>query len=263
MRTEWETQISTENVGPASISCRSRICSQNVMGIASKAEPDINRGLAKLARHTKGNLMIDFIVHKDYEKSIKEMSNEEVGELVKALIAHTENDEPVLSSPVVRAVFPIMADHIDRDIEYRQRASAYGKKGGAPFGNTNAKTRVNKGGTRVTQGLVKAKQTPKPIPIPKPINNKRPYGECQNVLLSDDEYKKIQDQGLTNLIDELSFYIAGSGKQYKSHYAVIRQWANRREKEKNAVIIKPNQFIQGVGRREINFSDLEKKLVKN
>lgn len=207
--------------------------------------------------------MIDFIVHKDYEKSIKEMSNEEVGELIKALIAHIENEEPVLSSPVVRAVFPIMADHIDRDIEYRKKASEYGKKGGAPFGNTNAKTRVNKGDTRVAQGSVKAKQTPKPKPIPKPNNIKRLYGECQNVLLSDDEYKKIQDQGLTNLIDELSFYIAGSGKQYKSHYAVIRQWANRRINEKDAVIIKPNQFTQGVQKSDYDYSALEAKIVKN
>ena len=112
--------------------------------------------------------MIDFIIHSDYGKSIKAMTNEEVGELIKALIAHTEQEETELSSPTVRAVFPIMADRIDRDIEYRRKASEYGKKGGAPFGNHNAKTRVNKGDTRVTQGSDKGKQTPNPKPNPKP-----------------------------------------------------------------------------------------------
>lgn len=112
--------------------------------------------------------MIDFIIHSDYGKTLKGMSNEEVGELIKALISHTEGEEPKVTSPTVKAVFPIMSDHIDRDIAYRKKASEYGKKGGAPFGNSNAKTRVNKGNTRVIQGSDKGKQTPKPKPKPNP-----------------------------------------------------------------------------------------------
>ena len=231
------------------------------MSLAKKAMY-ADRDQRRNAPNMKGNMMIDFIIHSDYGKSIKGMTNEEVGELIKALIAHTEEEEMVLSSPTVKVIFPIMADRIDRDIEYRRKASEYGKKGGAPFGNTNAKTRVDKGDTRVTQGLDKAKQTPNPNPKPNPIN-KRQYGECANVLLTEEEYQKVKDQGLSYLIDELSLYIAGSGKKYKSHYAVIRQWANRREKEKGATIIKPNQFTQGVQKRDIDFSDLEKKLIKN
>jgi hypothetical protein len=111
----------------------------------------------------------------------------------------------------------------------------------------------------------KQKQTPNPIPNPNPnpIPLKKTYGECANVYLTDEEYSKIKDDGLTGLIEELSLYIASKGDKYRSHYAVIRQWANRRKKEQDAKVIRPNQFTSGVQSRDIDFSDLEKKLVKN
>jgi hypothetical protein len=177
--------------------------------------------------------MNDFIIHlDDYGKSLKGMSNEEVGELIKAMIAHIEGEEVEISSPTVNAVFPIMSGRMDRDLAYRKKASEYGKKGGAPIGNTNAK---NKGNTRVIQGSDKGKQTPNPNPNPKPNINKRQYGECANVYLTDEEYEKVKSEGLTGLIDELSYYIAAKGDKYKSHYAVIRQWANRRKKETKVI----------------------------
>ena len=95
-------------------------------------------------------------------------------------------------------------------------------------------------------------------------NNKKQYGECANVLLTDEEHQKIIDEGYAGLIEELSLYIASKGDKYKSHYAVIKQWANRRKKEQaEKTVSKPNQFTQGVMRTEIDFSDLEKRLVKN
>ena len=91
-------------------------------------------------------------------------------------------------------------------------------------------------------------------------DNKRLYGECANVLLSDEEYEKIKTGGMIGLIDELSLYIASTGKTYKSHYAVIRQWANRRKNETK--VIKPTQFNTGLMQRPVEEYDLD-KLIKN
>ena len=115
--------------------------------------------------------MTDFIIHlDDYGRTLKGMKNEEVGELIKAIISHIEGIEPEITSPTVQAVYPIMSGRVDRDIAYRKKASEFGKLGGAPIGNSNAKTRVDKGNTRVKQGSDKGNQTPNPNPNPNPIN---------------------------------------------------------------------------------------------
>lgn len=70
-----------------------------------------------------------------------------------------------------------------------------------------------------------SKSTPK-----KPIKHK--HGEYNNVLLTDDELFKLQEeyQDWQDRIERLSSYIASTGKAYKSHYATIRNWA-RKDKE--------------------------------
>lgn len=67
--------------------------------------------------------------------------------------------------------------------------------------------------------------------IDKPARHK--YGEYKNVLLSDDDMEKLQKEFPNDYearIDRLSAYIAQSGKAYKNHLAVIRNWA-RKDKE--------------------------------
>ena len=66
----------------------------------------------------------------------------------------------------------------------------------------------------------------------KPVKHK--YGEYSNVLLTDEEYRKLQalfPYDLQARIERLSEYIASKGTKYKSHYATIRSWANRDSKQ--------------------------------
>ena len=87
--------------------------------------------------------------------------------------------------------------------------------------------------TKMSNGDVK---NVKPIPdINTDINTdikpcKREYGEFKNVLLTDDEYKKIEGINALYQIENLSRYIASTGKRYKSHYATILNW-DRRDKQ--------------------------------
>ena len=69
---------------------------------------------------------------------------------------------------------------------------------------------------------------------PPPPKKKEPerhkYGEYSNVLLSDAEYQKLQEEFPTDYgerIERLSGYIASTGKKYKSHLATIRNWAKK------------------------------------
>lgn len=93
--------------------------------------------------------------------------------------------------------------------------------------------------------------------------DKKIYGANQNVLLADDEIQKLKEQFPDYLtkIDDLSFYLASTGKKYKSHYMTILSWA--RKEAKGGKVVKTNQFTQGVLHHDIDFDALEKKLVKN
>jgi hypothetical protein len=67
-----------------------------------------------------------------------------------------------------------------------------------------------------------------PAPPPKTVRHK--YGMYQNVLLSDEDYQKLQAEfphDYSERIERLSEYIASTGKKYKSHLATIRAWARK------------------------------------
>jgi hypothetical protein len=62
----------------------------------------------------------------------------------------------------------------------------------------------------------------------KPTRHK--HGLYNNVLLSDEDYKKLQEEfphDYSARIERLSEYIASTGKSYKSHLATIRAWSRK------------------------------------
>lgn len=64
---------------------------------------------------------------------------------------------------------------------------------------------------------------------------KNTYGEFGNVKMTTAEFEKfVQAEGAERanaLIEELSSYLASSGKKYKSHYATLLNWGRRKDKE--------------------------------
>ena len=76
-------------------------------------------------------------------------------------------------------------------------------------------------------------------PINNSYNNKQTkktrhkYGDNQNVLMTKEEHDKLSEKfpnDLDKRINNLSYYMASTGKSYKSHYMTIIAWA-RRDKE--------------------------------
>ena len=86
-------------------------------------------------------------------------------------------------------------------------------------------------------------------PIPDINTNIKPdikpykieYGEFKNVLLTDDEYKKLENANLILYIERLSSYIASIGKKYKSHYATILNWSRKENVTKKDYIDKERE----------------------
>ena len=96
----------------------------------------------------------------------------------------------------------------------------------------------------------------KPSPA-LPVSDKRPHGEFGNVLLTDDEFAKLQEKlpNVWDLIDELDQYIESQGKskKYKSHYATLLNWSRRKANE-----AKPQQRYKNIN--DINQENYEKAM---
>ncbi len=78
---------------------------------------------------------------------------------------------------------------------------------------------------------------------PKPTRHK--YGRYKNVLLTDEDYEKIQSEfphDYTERIERLSEYMASTGKSYKNHLATIRNWA-RKDKPQQKQTKKSSSFL--------------------
>lgn len=95
----------------------------------------------------------------------------------------------------------------------------------------------------------------------KPVKHK--HGEYNNVLLTDEELDKLKAEypDYQKRIENLSSYVASTGKSYKSHYATIRNWA-RKDKEKPQVQVKVKNSFHNFQQREYNYDELEKELIK-
>lgn len=78
---------------------------------------------------------------------------------------------------------------------------------------------------------------------PPPKVTKHKHGEYNNVLLTDEEQDKLKAEfprDWQQRIDNLSGYIASTGRAYKSHYATIRSWARKDKEEARKEVRKPN-----------------------
>ena len=79
---------------------------------------------------------------------------------------------------------------------------------------------------------------------PKATRHK--YGHYMNVLLSDEEYEKLQEEfphDYNERIERLSEYIASTGKSYKNYLATIRSWARKDVKPSGPKGSSSNPFI--------------------
>ena len=82
---------------------------------------------------------------------------------------------------------------------------------------------------------------------PKPTRHK--YGMYKNVLLTDEDYDKLQSEfphDYSERIENLSAYMASHGKSYKNHLATIRNWA-KKDKPQTRSKGNSNPFLDMVG----------------
>ena len=211
------------------------------------------------------------VIHEEDYPRIMEMEERNAGVILQNLIRTLNGDEVYITGDAYIDYFSeVTCQKMMRFVELSERQAANGRKGGAPVGNNNATSEKQpKNNPKTSQKQPKTNPNTNTNTNTNTYKDKKTFGECANVFLSDEEFEKIKSKGLENLIDELSLYIEASGKKYKSHYAVIRQWDNRRKKEKAESVVSSsgreakNQFNRYLQRTDYDFAALEKKLTRN
>jgi hypothetical protein len=173
-----------------------------------------------------------FIFYKSFYESIKELDPLDQVQIYDAIFKHQFMGEDVELKGICKSIFTLIIPQL----EANNKRYLNGLKGGAPKGNRNATKKQSKNNLELTK-----KQPNENVNENVNVNDnenvnvkekdkKEKYGEFNNVMLTKEEYKKLEEKNALSQIENLSRYLASTGKRYKSHYATILNW-DRRDKQ--------------------------------
>ena len=152
---------------------------------------------------------------------------------------------------VLKTLWLLVKPQMDADNERYEKISniraVAGKKGGAPKGNQNASKNKQKQAKQAKQANNNNNNNNNNSNNNSNNNESKPtrhkHGEYNNVLLTDEEFEKLKEQGLESYINILSEGIECKGYKYKSHYAAIRRWAKKdQEKETAKEVVENGEY---------------------
>lgn len=194
-----------------------------------------------------------FFVFHETEDEISYMTDQQRGQLLRALLAYSRRGEIVDDiEPIVMGSFYSLKSSIDRHAEKYEQIREINRQNGAKGGrpritektqpvfsqptatennhnynsssssnenlstNTNTSMNTNINSEHEGEGTKAQAKTPPP-----------PRGLYKNVYLSDEDYAVLrsEQQDIDSRIDRLSEYMESTGKYYVNHFATLRQWA--------------------------------------
>lgn len=207
-----------------------------------------------------------FVMYKEWLGDLDELTTEQRGQLLTAVLQWQSGVDVDALELAPRIVFNSWVRHFERNAlkweQTRQKRAEAGRMGGhrkaenlanlanaskakqkvanlAVNVNGNVNANVN-GNGNVNENVIENKSN-----APSPARHK--YGFYNNVLLSDEERDKLKVEypDYERTLEELSAYIASTGKRYKSHYATIRNW-RRKEQQKGGVFVGESAGLDGI-----------------
>ena len=205
-----------------------------------------------------------FVLYTSQYVAIKELEDEQLGRLFRALFEKQLGNEVVLANDIKIAFNFINNQIVVDNQKYKKKCETLknnAKKGGAPKGNQNAKKQ--KQPNREKNNL-NDNDNDNEIIINDNLKEKNKkekisFGEFKNVLLSEEELEKLKQRfsDYELRIEKLSNYIASKGDVYKSHYATILNWARNEKKESAVAEIKPEWYGKEVKKKEMSQEEVE------
>jgi hypothetical protein len=203
-----------------------------------------------------------FVLYTSQYVAIKELEDEQLGRLFRALFEKQLGNEVVLTNDIKIAFNFINNQMVVDNQKYKKKCETLknnAKKGGAPKGNQNAKKQKQpnreKNNLNDNDNVTIINDSLKE----KNKKEKISFGEFKNVLLSEEELEKLKQRfsDYELRIEKLSNYIASKGDRYKSHYATILNWARNEKKESDVAEIKPEWYGKEVKKKEMSQEEVE------
>ncbi len=232
-----------------------------------------------------------FIIFHETEDMIEYMTDQQRGQLFRALLAYSRRGELIEDmDPVVMGSFYGIKASIDRYSEKYERRREINRRNGLKGGRPSAEDEEQPEQTEETQWVNSPATGCEKTPIlnsssssnsstssnPNPNKNKNlnknknkeseeaqayasahsPFrGMYENVFLTDEEYNALKEMfpDADSRIDRLSEYLKVTGKGYVNHFAVIRKWAREDAKkaEDRAVDSRPEKTT-GPDKRDLD-----------
>ena len=91
--------------------------------------------------------MYDILLLVDSMEAIKDLPDREAGALIKALIKHTDGEDPEKLPSMAKALYPLIRGQVERMADIRDKRAEAGRRG----------------------GKANAKQNGSPVPVPVPL----------------------------------------------------------------------------------------------
>lgn len=226
-----------------------------------------------------------FVLYDEYFEHIDLMTDEQAGMLLRAIMAYRNGKDLPEMDAAATIAFSFIRQQMDRDSEKyeetcRKRAEA-GAMGGRPRkeekanGFSEKAKKANGYSEKANESKQKANESKqnhnededdnedefiKRESVGKRKPERHKYGMYQNVLLSDEQMEKLQAEipDYSTYIEEVSEYVAKTGKGYKDYLAAIRSW-HRKDQQQGKTRAAPNRF-NNFEQRDYDYQQLERQL---
>lgn len=189
---------------------------------------------------------VGFVFLPSYLEAIRALPREERLELFEALCTYgVEGTEPETDNGVVRAMMTLLKPNVEQSRKRYLASRENGSKGGRP--------RKNPGETQPepSESKEKDKEMEKEMEMDKEEEREteketetadaavsvcgaascRPMGAFENVSMTKGELTRLQQMrpfDWYQWIEDLSSYMASTGRRYENHYATILSWIQRK-----------------------------------
>lgn len=190
------------------------------------------------------------LLHHEHYELIGRLTDEEAGMLFKAFYEYDINGkEPTFPDRSLELVFITISRFLDRNkVRYEEvskaRSEAAKRRWLALKADADVLMQTDANVTKENEKenkKEKENKNPSETEIEREKENetaviredesaagdqKKAYGEFQNVFLTDEEYCKLREKrgDVNNIIETLSAYMQSSGKEYNDHYAQLINW---------------------------------------
>lgn len=204
-----------------------------------------------------------FLMYSEWQPLLEGMSDEQAGQLFKKIYAYQTGKEYEIQDALILGVFNMIKAKFDADRKLYDEKCEKNRLNGAKGG------RPKKEEPKKTERLA---EKPK---AKKEESKKSQYGEYQNVRLTEEEYKRLNEkngEGRTaEAIKILDTYIESLAptkkKEYlkKNHNLCMQNWVyGEVDKRKGqAKPVQKNNNFNNFQQRGYDFAALERKLVEN